>query len=109
MQTTPFRSPSRALSTMESGNPWPPPLFRCTRVSPAACAASYVAVAGGSVGLRGRGGTGVLVVPGSLGEALVSPSESIRACGLSLAASISASASCSGSVTVRFQVFLMES
>ena len=51
MQTTPFRSPSRALDTMESGNPWPPPLFRCTRVSPAACAASheaYVVVVGGS-------------------------------------------------------------
>ena len=49
-------------------------------------------VAGGGVGV---GGTGVLVAPGSLGGAPASPSESIRACGLS-------------QVAVRLQMFLME-
>ena len=65
-------------------------------------------IAVGSVGLGGGSGTGVLVVPGSLGEALGLACGSIGRVGLSQVASIWASASCSGSVAVRFQVFLME-
>ena len=51
--TTPSPSPSLALGTIHSGKPLPLPLLPCTRVSPAACAASQelkVLTAGVAVG-----------------------------------------------------------
>ena len=60
--TTPSPSPSLALGTIHLGKPLPLPLLPCTRVSPAACAASqelYVLISDVSVCC-----TGLLVGPG---------------------------------------------
>ena len=84
-----------ALNPCLTGGPW------------AASHEAYVVVAGDGVDVR-WGGTGVLVERGALGAGAALPFEPIRTCGLSQVASISASASCSGSVTVRFQVFLID-
>ena len=59
------------------------------------------------VGVSG-GGTGVLVARGALGAVPELSGETVRTCGFSQVANMTASASYSGSVTVRCQVFLMD-